>query len=105
MIAPSRSACSAARASRSARSIEPLASTLTTTTHIPAITALAGLVPCAEDGIRHTSRWPSPRSSWYARITSNPAYSPWAPELGWSETAGNPLISASHPDSSRVTAA
>ena len=24
----------------------------------------AGLVPCADDGIRQTSRWPSPRLSW-----------------------------------------
>ncbi len=67
---------------------------------MPAMTALAGLVPCAEDGIRQTSRWCSPRSSWYARITSSPAYSPWAPELGWSDVAANPVISASQRSSS-----
>ena len=33
----------------------------TTTTRYPAITALAGLVPCAEAGMSTTSRWPSPR--------------------------------------------
>ena len=33
----------------------------TTTTRIPAIAADAALVPCALDGIRHTSRWVSPR--------------------------------------------
>ena len=34
--------------------------TLTTTTFMPAICAEAGLVPCAEVGIRQTSRCPSP---------------------------------------------
>ena len=33
---------------------------LTTTTRMPAITAEAALVPCAEDGIRQTSRAASP---------------------------------------------
>ena len=33
----------------------------TTTTRMPAIAALAGLVPCAEEGIRQTLRWASPR--------------------------------------------
>ncbi len=36
----------------------------TTTTRIPAITADAALVPCAEDGIRHTSRASSPLATW-----------------------------------------
>jgi hypothetical protein len=39
----------------------PWSSHSTTTTFMPAMTALAGLVPWAELGIRQTSRWPSPR--------------------------------------------
>ena len=38
--------------------------TLTGTTFIPAICAQAGLVPCAEVGIRQTSRCASPRLAW-----------------------------------------
>ena len=53
----------AAFASRSARSTLPLSSHLTTTTRIPAIAADAALVPCAEAGIRHTSRSDSPRDA------------------------------------------
>ena len=30
--------------------------------------------------------------SWYLRITSSPAYSPAAPELGWKETSSKPVI-------------
>ena len=56
MIAASRSRCSSIFASRSARSTLPSSSQATTTTRMPAITALAALVPCALDGIRHTSR-------------------------------------------------
>ena len=52
-----------------------------------AITADAALVPCAEDGIRQMLRWPSPRDSWYALITSRPAYSPCEPAFGCSDTA------------------
>ena len=37
---------------------------LTTTTFIPAITALAALVPCALAGIRQTLRPWSPRAWW-----------------------------------------
>ena len=33
---------------------------------MPAITALAALVPCAEDGIRQTVRCSSPLARWYA---------------------------------------
>ncbi len=73
----------------------PWASQATATTRKPAITALAGFVPWAETGMRHTSRWASPRLRWYARTVSSPAYSPWAPELGWSETAEKPVTSAS----------
>ena len=39
----------------------PFSSHFTTTTFMPAITALAGLVPCAEVGIRQTLRSLSPR--------------------------------------------
>ena len=46
------------------------------------MTALAGFVPCAEEGMRHTFRCPSSRLAWYARMTSSPVYSPDAPELG-----------------------
>ena len=42
----------------------PASSQATGTTRIPAITALAGLVPWAETGIRQTSRCVSPRSWW-----------------------------------------
>ncbi len=68
-------------------SMLPWSSVLTTTTFMPAICAEAGLVPCAEDGIRQTSRWPSPRLRCQARITISPAYSPCAPEFGCIEIA------------------
>jgi len=45
MRAASVSACAAALARRSATSMLPLASQATTTTFMPAMTALAGLVP------------------------------------------------------------
>ena len=51
-----------ALARRSAISILPDSSQSTTTTSKPAIAALAGLVPCAELGMRQVVRWPSPRS-------------------------------------------
>ena len=67
----------------------------TGTTCIPAITALAGLVPWADCGIRQVVRSLSPREWWNARMTSRPAYSPCEPALGCSETAAKPVISAS----------
>jgi hypothetical protein len=78
----------------------PSVSVFTTTTRKPAITALAGLVPWADCGIRQTSRWASPRAWCQARITSRPANSPCEPAFGWSDTAANPVISASHRSSS-----
>ena len=57
MIAASRSACWSTLACRSATSTLPASSQATTTTRMPAMTALAALVPCAELGIRQTSRW------------------------------------------------
>ena len=51
------------------------------------MTADAALVPCADAGIRQTSRSASPRSTWYLRIASSPASSPWDPALGWRLTA------------------
>ncbi len=63
---------------------------------MPAIDADAGLVPCALAGMRQMSRWPSPRVSWCLRMTSSPASSPCAPELGCRLTAGKPVISAEH---------
>jgi hypothetical protein len=64
MIAASASACLSIFAARSPRSTLPLSSQATTTTRMPAITALAAFVPCALDGIRHTSRWACPRERW-----------------------------------------
>ena len=65
----------------------PSVSVLTTTTCMPIMAALAGLVPWALAGIRHTLRWLSPRLSWYLRMASSPAYSPCAPLLGCMDTA------------------
>src|SRR5438132_7150062 len=53
--------CSAALARRSPTSMLPLASACTGTTRSPAITALAGFVPCADVGIKQVVRCPSPR--------------------------------------------
>lgn len=47
-------------ARRSSTSISPSSAVFTTTTFMPAMTALAAFVPCAEDGIRHTVRCSSP---------------------------------------------
>ncbi len=68
----------------------PSSSVATTTTRMPAIAALAAFVPCADAGIRQTSRFASPRSRWYARIARSPASSPCDPAFGWSDTAGVP---------------
>ncbi|MDP3463780.1 MAG: hypothetical protein Q8S18_13390 [Bacteroidales bacterium] len=46
---------------------------------MPAITALAGLVPWADEGIRHRLRCDWPMLIRYSRITRSPAYSPLAP--------------------------
>ncbi len=92
--APSSAACASAFSRRSAKSTLPSASHPTTTTCMPAITALAGFVPWALDGMRHTSRCDSPRAAWYARMTINPANSPCAPEFGCSETPAKPVTSA-----------
>ena len=73
----------------------PSASQATTTTRMPAITALAAFVPCALDGIRHTSRSAAPFARWYARIASSPANSPCEPAFGCRLTASYPVTSAS----------
>ena len=44
-------------------STSPLLSQATTTTSMPAMLAEAGLVPCAEEGIRQTLRCASPRAA------------------------------------------
>ena len=75
----------------------PSASVLTLTIFMPAMTADAGLVPCADVGMMHTLRCVSPRDWWYARMAMSPAYSPLAPELGCSETLSKPVISVSCP--------
>ena len=83
----------------------PFSSQATTTTVKPAVTALAGLVPWALTGMRQTSREVSPRRWCQARMTSNPAYSPWEPALGWRETAAKPVISPSQASSSANSSA
>ena len=60
----------------------PSASQPVTTTSIPAIWALAGLVPWAEEGMRQIVRWPWPRARCQAWMTKSPAYSPWLPAFG-----------------------
>ena len=62
MAAASLSPAASALAVKSARSISPFPAAATTTTSIPAICAEAGLVPCAETGIRQISRSRSPRA-------------------------------------------
>ena len=66
----------AAFAAKSPVSTLPRSSHLTTTTFMPASTALAGLVPWADDGIRQTLRRACPSALSRARITSRPASSP-----------------------------
>ena len=46
----------------------------------------------------------SPRDAWKRRIASSPAYSPWLPALGCSETPSKPVISASQRSSSSIMA-
>mmetsp|Transcript_21516 Transcript_21516/g.66705 ORF Transcript_21516/g.66705 Transcript_21516/m.66705 type:complete len:280 (+) Transcript_21516:1096-1935(+) len=70
----------------------PLSSVPTATTDMPDMTALAGLVPCADLGMMHTSRCASPRERWYARMDIRPAYSPVAPEFGCMESASKPVM-------------
>ena len=67
MIAASDPPAASALARRSSRSTLPSTSQATTVTDMPAITALAALVPCADDGMRHTLRPVSPLARWYAR--------------------------------------
>src|SRR5438034_1311010 len=55
--------CASALARRSATSMLPFVSHATLTTFMPAMTALAGFVPCAEVGIKQTLRCASPRDS------------------------------------------
>src|SRR4051812_31857099 len=64
MIAARRSEYFSAARRMSATSTLPLLSHLVTTTLMPHICAEAGLVPCADSGIRHTSRCASPRARW-----------------------------------------
>ena len=57
-----RSACAFSR--RSSTSTLPCSSQRTPTTSMAAICAEAGLVPCAEAGMRQMLRWASPRLRW-----------------------------------------
>src|SRR5690606_41227799 len=92
MIQDRLSLCNSAFSRKSSTSMFPFSVDFVTTTFMPAITALAGLVPCAEDGIKQMFLCWSPLDSWYALITINPAYSPCAPEFGCNEVAANPVI-------------
>lgn len=83
-------------------STSPSSAVLTTTTFMPAMTALAALVPCAEDGMRQTVRCSSPLARWYARTARSPANSPCEPAFGWIETASYPVTSARRSSSSRM---
>mmetsp|Transcript_15918 Transcript_15918/g.38751 ORF Transcript_15918/g.38751 Transcript_15918/m.38751 type:complete len:244 (+) Transcript_15918:1125-1856(+) len=87
--------CFSAAALSSGMLMLPWASVPTTTIFMEHMAAEAGLVPCADTGMMHTSRWWSPRLWWYARMAMRPAYSPAAPELGCSDMASNPVISHS----------
>mmetsp|Transcript_2252 Transcript_2252/g.3947 ORF Transcript_2252/g.3947 Transcript_2252/m.3947 type:complete len:210 (-) Transcript_2252:1252-1881(-) len=60
MNAATFSLCFSTFALKSSKSIFPSSSLSTTTTFIPAMVALAGLVPCALLGIRQTLRCPCP---------------------------------------------
>jgi hypothetical protein len=86
-------------------SMSPFSPVLTTTIFIPAIAALAGFVPWALCGMRQTLRCPSPRTSWYFRITSRPAYSPCDPAFGCSDTAAKPVMSQRSASSVRNSSA
>ncbi len=86
MIAATRGPWSASFARRSARSTSPLSAVRTTSTFSPASAADAAFVPCADAGIRHTSRSTSPRDTWYSRIARRPASSPCDPAFGCTET-------------------
>jgi hypothetical protein len=99
--AASRSLCASAFFLKSSTSMFPSLVLATTRTRMPAMTALAGLVPCADAGISTTSRCVSPRSRWYRRITISPANSPCAPEFGCRDTPAKPVIAASIASSSR----
>ena len=48
-------------------------------------------------------RCPSPRDSWYARITDSPAYSPAAPLFGCNDAAAKPVILHKSSSSSLIT--
>ena len=64
MIAASVSAFSPMTFSRSSKSTSPRSVVFTTLTRMPAEIADAAFVPCADDGMRHTSRCSSPRERW-----------------------------------------
>jgi hypothetical protein len=63
MMAATRPSCAASLARKSVRSIAPSPPHFTTATRRPASTALAALVPCADSGIKHTSRPASAREA------------------------------------------
>lgn len=58
-------------------------------TFIPAKMALAGLVPWADLGIKHSFLLDCPIDFKYLLIVNNPAYYPVAPLFGWNEISSN----------------
>ena len=52
----------------------------------------AGLVPCADIGMKQTLRWPYPILSKYPRMVIIPVYSPAAPLLGCKENPSSFVI-------------
>jgi len=88
--------------SRSCMSIEPSLLALITIMSIPAILALAKLVPCADPGIRQVLR-EFPLNSCHFLMQRSPAYSPLEPLLGWSEIPSIPVILMSQLERSSKT--
>ena len=102
MAPQSSAALAAAFALKSSTSMLPCSSLFTMTIFIPAIAADAGLVPCAEAGIRMVVLYPCPRLWWYARMVIRPVYSPDAPDSGCSEQPAKPVMAARSCSSSRI---
>ena len=70
--------------------------TSTGSTFIPAKLALAGLVPCADLGIKQSFLFCSPIELKYLLMVTSPAYYPVAPLKGWKDISSNFVIDFSH---------
>ena len=90
-------------ASSASASTWPSAFAGTSSTVKPANAAVAGLVPCADDGTSTRGRF-SPRASSAARIVSRPQNSPCAPAFGLMATAGMPVSVVSQRINSEISA-